>query len=81
MKPNQSSMPSSSSSSSSLSLSPSLLLSQRQISNSNSNDTNNIRRLSKDDIIETTGINNTDDIEELEILFLTCDEIGYYYCH
>ena len=44
-------------------------------SNSNTN-SNTIKRLTKDDIIETTGITQTDTIEELEILFLTCDEIS-----
>jgi centrosomal protein CEP97 len=42
---------------------------------------NTIKKLTKDDIIETTGITQTDTIEELEILFLTCDEISsLQYC-
>ena len=37
---------------------------------------NTIKKLTKDDIIDTTGITQTNTIEELEILFLTCDEIS-----
>ena len=60
------------------------------IINNTTNTTNNtntitttttIKKLTKEDIIETTGINQTDTIEELEILFLTCDEISsLQYC-
>eukprot|EP01041_Mallomonas_annulata_P009742 gene9742-20259_t len=35
-----------------------------------------MRRLSKEDIIETTGVSDLQEIETLELLFTTCDEIG-----